>query len=125
MAYDLSTLLGTSAGAVTALGGLYTAARHLRYSVQAKKDRERQDILNKVNEEMAKLESKLEEKIRRLEEEFKNHKENLEKDLDYMRSSYNAEIKVLGDKIQLLREDLGAQHSQMISLLTKLVGNNN
>lgn len=124
MNIDPTTTLGSLAGAVTAISGIWAFVRHIKYSAIAKKDRERQDILDKANEEMGKIESKLNDKIRRLEEEFKNHKENLEKDLGFMRSTYNAEIRTLGDKIEALRENLEAQHSQLVNLLTKLVSKN-
>jgi len=121
MGFDLPTLLGTSAGAVTALSGIYAAYRHVRYGIQTKKDKERQDLLDKANEELAKVETKLREKISSLEQEFETHKTNLAKDLDYMKASYNAEVKILGEKIEDLRQDLNSQHSQMVALLTKLV----
>jgi hypothetical protein len=34
---------------------------------------------------------------------------------------YNAEIKVLGEKIENLRIDLQAQHANLVGLLTRLV----
>lgn len=121
MNMDIPTLLGASAGAMTALSGIYAAGRHIRYNLQAKKDRERQEILKKAEEELNKVQAELEKKISVLKQEFEAHKVGLSKDLDFMRSTYNAEIRQLGEKIEALREDLGAQHSQMVSLLTQLV----
>lgn len=121
MNLDPSTALASLAGTITACGSLYAGYRHLRYSIQDKKDRERQAILNKANEALAQVEAKLEKKISSLELEFETHKTNLSKDLDFMRSTYNAEIKVLGERIESLREDLVVQHSQLVNLLTKLV----
>ena len=65
--------------------------------------------------------SELDDKIKRLKDEFEAHKTNLDKDLDYMRASYNAEIRTLGEKIEALQKDLGQQHSQLVSLLMQLV----
>jgi chromosome segregation ATPase len=121
MNIDILTVLEASGGIISGAGSLWVGWRHIRYSAQAKKDRERQDILDKANEELGRVKRELESKIGSLKQEFENHKSNLVKDLDFMRSTYNAEIKVLGEKIESLREDLGQQHSQMVALLTKLV----
>lgn len=121
MNIDFPTILEASAGAITAVGGLWSAWRHIRYGMQAKKDRERQEILDKANEELFKVKVELEIKIKHLQEEFETHKESLGKDMDHMREIYNAEIRSLGEKIESLREDLGQQHSQMVALLTNLV----
>jgi predicted RNase H-like nuclease (RuvC/YqgF family) len=121
MIVDPSTLLGTSAGAITALGGLYTAFRHVRYGIQAKKDRERQAILDEANEQLVKIEARLELKIRNLQEEIESNKQNIDKDLSHMRQMYDGELKNLGNKIDELRRDLSDQHSSMVALLTRLV----
>jgi uncharacterized membrane-anchored protein YhcB (DUF1043 family) len=118
---DISTLLGTSAGAITAVSGLYAGWRHIRYSLAAKKDREKQAILDKAKDELDKVEAKLNEKIRLLHEEIEDHKQNITKDLGHMREMYDGELKNLGNKIDELRRDLSDQHSQMVALLTKLV----
>lgn len=121
MNFDLSTFLASSAAVATASSSIWLGYRHIRYSIQDKKDKERKAILDKANEELAKVESTLEEKIHHLKTEFEAHKVSLNKDLDFMRTTYNAEIKVLGEKIENLRQDLSTQHSQMVALLTKLI----
>ncbi len=121
MNIDFSTLLGSSAGAVTAMGGIWTAYRHVKFSLQAKKDRERQAILDKAKEELGRVEAKLELKIRSLQEEIEIHKQNMDKDLSHMREMYDGELKNLGNKIDELRRDLSDQHSSMVALLTRLV----
>lgn len=117
---DYAVLEG-AAGAVTAFGGLYAGARHLIVGHKRKKEEYRQSILNKANEEMAKIKTELEEKIKGLENELANQKENIYKDLGHLKEIYNAEIRTLGDKIDSLRSDLQDQHQSMVALLTKLV----
>lgn len=121
MAYDLSTLLEASGAVISGLGSVYVGIKHLKYSFQDKKSKERQAILDKANEELAKVEDKLNKKINSLQLEFETHKTSLSKDLDFMQSTYNAEIKVLGERIESLREDLVTQHGQLVNLLTQLV----
>ena len=121
MAYDLSTILASSAAAITAFSSVWVGLRHIKYSIQSKRDKECQAILDRANEELDKVEAKLGEKIRLLQEELKTHKENLDKDMNHMREIYDGELKNLGNKIDELRKDLSDQHSSMVALLTRLV----
>jgi ferritin-like protein len=121
MVLDIITLVEASAGAVTALSGTYAAWRHVRYSIQGKKDKERQAILSKAKEEIAKVEAKLEDKIKQIEIELENHKTNISKDFGFLKETYSSEVKNLGDKIETVREQLSQQHSQLITLLTRLI----
>jgi septal ring factor EnvC (AmiA/AmiB activator) len=121
MTVDLNTAVGICAGAVTAIGGVYTTIRHVIASSKRKKAEHSQAILNEAKTEMAKIEASLNEKIKNLEVELQNQKDNISKDLAHLKEIYGAEIKVLGDKIESLRSDLQDQHSSMVALLTKLV----
>lgn len=121
MVIDIVTASEVLGGGATALGALYTSFRHIRFSLQAKKDREKQAILSEAYKKMADVESDLNQKIKNLEIELEAQKINVHRDLDHMREIYNAEIKVLGEKIDSLRQDLQEQHASMINLLTKLV----
>lgn len=118
---DLNTLLEASAGAVTAFGGLYTGYRHIRYSIQAKKDKERQELLDKANEEMLKVKKDLEEKIQKLEAEVASQKENIYRDLGHLKEIYGTEMRVLSEKIDEIKSNLNDQHSAIVNLLTKLI----
>ena len=53
--------------------------------------------------------------------ELDTQKENVSRDLGHLREVYNAEIKVLGEKIENLRQDISQQHQALVGLLTKLV----
>lgn len=121
MTVDIGTALEGLAAAVTALGGLYTGVHKLNSSLKHKKERYRQAILDQAKEEMAKIRSELDEKLKDLESELANQKENVARDMDHMKETYNSEIRVLGGKIEELREQLNTQHSQLIGFLTKLI----
>ena len=123
MQIDISTAFEGLGGAVTAIGGIYAALRHLKYSSQNKKNNYRNQILEEGKAEIDKVKEQLEERIRLLEVELKNQKESVSKDFSHLKEVYNQEIRVLGEKIESLRTDLAAQHSNMVALLTKLVDN--
>jgi coenzyme F420-reducing hydrogenase alpha subunit len=118
---DINTLLEASAGAITAFGGLYTGYRRICTGIQFKKDRERQELLNRANEEMLKVKKELEEKIQKLEEEVKSQKENIYRDLGHLKEIYGAEMKVLSGKIDEIKLNLQDQHSAIMTLLTRLI----
>lgn len=118
---DIATAAEIAGGTITAVGGAYSLIRHMFYAAKSKKEQYKQDILKEAKEELSKVELSLNERIKSLEIELDNHKDNISKDLEHMREVYNAEIKVLGSKIDDLRQDLQAQHSSMVALLTKLV----
>lgn len=120
---NLNVVFGVAAGAVSAFGGIWAAYRHVVTSNKKKRKAEKDAILEQARSEMAKIEATLNEKIEDLETELQNQKESLSKDLSHLKEVYNAEIRVLADKIDDLRKDLSEQHSSMVALLTKLINN--
>ena len=121
MTVDLSTAVGILAGAVTAFGGLYTGARALMAASRRRKAEYRQGILDEAHIELSRVEVSMQEQVRVLTVELQNQKESISRDMDHMKEVYSSELKVLGEKIENLRQDLAAQHSGMVALLTKLV----
>jgi hypothetical protein len=121
MVIDISTVFEGAGGAITACGGLWAGYRHIRYSMQAKKDKYRQDIIDQAKEEMAKIKVGLENRIKVVEIELQTQKESVSKDLSHLKDSYTSEVKILGQRIEELRQDLVSQHSSLVALLTKLV----
>ncbi len=121
MTIDVSTAVGILAGAVTAFGGLYTGVRALLAASRRRKAEYRQAILDEAQIEMDKIEASMQEQVRALAMELETQKSSVARDMDHMREIYNSELKVLGQKIDDLKQDLAAQHSSMVALLTKLV----
>jgi len=88
-----------------------------------KKDREEHaaKILQEAKEEDNLLRIRLEAKITEIDAKVKNLETSVNKDIKHLQDVYSAEIKSLGEKIEVLRDELRDQHSQMVALLTKLV----
>lgn len=107
--------------ALTTLTGLIMSWQKIVKT--AKKDREEHaaKILQTAKEEDQLLKSKLEARIEKIDAQVKNLELNVNKDITHLKETYSAEIKVLGEKIEMLRDELRDQHSQMVALLTKLV----
>lgn len=89
----------------------------------AKKDREEHAarILQHAKEEDALLKAKLEARVEKLDAQLRNLELNVNKDITHLKDVYSAEIKNLGDKIDTLRDELHNQHSQMVTLLSKII----
>jgi hypothetical protein len=122
MQFDVPTMVEALGSLVAVIGGLYTTYRHISLSLKIKKENEKQAILDEAKTELDKVSIELNEKIKDLEIELALAKENITKDFVHMKEIYSAEINELGSKIEALRQDLQSQHSQMIELLTRLVG---
>jgi polyhydroxyalkanoate synthesis regulator phasin len=123
MPFDLPTLLETTGAAITGLAGAYKAVRHISSRMKKSRESYKQDIIGQAKEEMGKIERSLEAKIKILEVELETQKLNVFKDFSHFKETHNSEIKVLGEKIENLREDLAAQHQSLVNLLTRLVDN--
>ncbi len=118
---DLNTIMGIAAGAVTVVGGAYAIIRKYTLAKAIQQEEYRESILRKAKEEADKIKDGLEDRINKVEAEIKSQKEGVAKDFAFMKSSYQSEVKTLGDKIEDLRTQLNNQHSDLIALLTKLV----
>ena len=121
MTIDLNTAVESFAGVVTAVGSVYGAVRHFMISSKRKRESYQQFILEKAKEELTKVELSLNDKIKVLELDLANHKESISNDIFHMKEVYNTEIKVLGQRIEELRQDLSQQHQGLVNLLTRLI----
>jgi len=121
MAMDVIGIAEAVGGVATAVGSIYAGAKTIIASSRRKKEAHKQEILKQAAEEMYKIKAELESKIKDLQVELEATKENISRDMSHMREVYNAEIRVLGGKIDDLRNDLSDQHQSMVNLLTKLV----
>ena len=118
---DVNIALEAGAGAITAIGGIYTFIRRWIHHSQEKRDKYRQDILHHARAEAEKVREELDEKIQKLEAEIEAQKQDIYKDIGYLKETHSAEIRNLTEKIDNLREDLKVQHVSILNLLTKLV----
>jgi hypothetical protein len=118
---DVNTTMEAAGTLIAAVAGAYTTIQHVRSRMQKKKEKYRQDLLDEAKEESRKFKEELEIKIKALEVEFQAQKVSVSKDLEFFKASHNAEIKVLGEKIEALRSDISMQHQSLVNLLTKLV----
>ncbi len=121
MIIDIPTAVETVAGVTTAIGAVWTSVRHMQNAAKLRKEKEKEHILALAKEEIDKVEAQLKEKIDQLEIELEVQKKSVEQEFGHIKEIYGAEIRSLGEKIEGLRQDLSAQHANMINLLTKLV----
>jgi formylmethanofuran:tetrahydromethanopterin formyltransferase len=118
---DPNIALEAAAGAITAIGGVYTAVKKWIKHSADKKEKYKQDILSQARSETEKFKVELEEKIEKLETEIETQKQSIYKDIGFLKESYSNEIKNLTEKIDNLRDELKTQHTGILSLLTKLI----
>jgi CII-binding regulator of phage lambda lysogenization HflD len=78
-------------------------------------------ILQIAKEDDNSLKARLEARIAEIDTKVKTLEISVNKDITHLKETYSAEIKVLGEKIETLRDELRNQHSQMVTLLSKLI----
>ncbi len=115
--YNLTPL----AVAVTTLGGAWLTIRKIAKDAEKSKKEQAAEILQEAKEADSELRIKMDAKIHALEAKLKSVELSFNKDIDHLKESYSAELKNLSEKIEQLREQLNAQHSQLLSFLTKLI----
>lgn len=111
------------AGAITVIGGSWLTVRKIQKDAQAQKKEQAAEILQAAKEEIALKEKDLQARLNALDTRMDTLESSVDKDLHHLRETYNGEIRNLGQKIEDLRSELRNQHTQMVSLLTKMIDN--
>lgn len=110
--------------AVAITGTIFEMIRRSHGIIERRNERKKQEIIKIARFEANEVRRSCEEKLKDLEIQLQIQKDNVAKDLVHLKETYNAEIKVLGEKIETLREDLSNQHQNLVALLTKLIDSN-
>jgi hypothetical protein len=110
-------ILGTILVIVTIV---VTWQKIVKNAKKAKED-ERATNLAAAKEADRLIRTQLEAKIEKLESQLNNLEISVTKDLIHLKDNYTSEIKNLGDKIEVLRDELNQRHSTLIDLLSKIV----
>jgi hypothetical protein len=109
------------ASTLVAAGGIYSGVRSLLSAYRRKKSVYRQAILDEAQQHAELMKIELEAKIKSALDEIQNIKNSVEGDLSNLKNNHSIELKNLGEKVQLLREELQDQSRGILALLTKLV----
>jgi peptidoglycan hydrolase CwlO-like protein len=116
-----SSVLGAVVGAIGALLAIAVSFSKLKTSWQ-------KEIEEKIRSEVENARSIAEGDLRAVDlkldalaKDISNLEYKVEKDIEHVKTIYNSEIKQLAGKIEELREEVRHQHSQLVSLLTRLV----
>lgn len=119
---EFNALLPT-AGVIITLGTAWLTIRKIAKEAAKTKKEQAAEILQQAKEEIAIKEREIHAQLKENENRIEALEKSVEKDLQHMRETYNGEIRNLGQKIEDLRSELRNQHTQMVSLLTKMIEN--
>lgn len=111
------------AGAFSVIGGAWITIRKIQKDAEESKKKHATEILESAKEEILLKEKDLQAQLVAIKVRIDSLESNVEKDLQHLRETYNGEIRNLGQKIEDLRSELRNQHTQMVSLLTKMIDN--
>lgn len=114
------------------VGGFFKVSSMIKAEVTSKYDGILQAAAEKGNTEKEKLKNDLEGQIKEVKtdldsqikavhEKIAHNRRTNEIEIKYLQDLHETEIKSLGDKIEQLRDQLNDQHSQLVSLLSKLI----
>lgn len=117
---DLGSLTGP-AEIISALGGIVYTAQKIVKELKKAKEASSQKILNQAKAHADEVKLKLESEIANLESQLHNLKVNVEKDLSNLKENHTIELKNLSERVELLRNDLQIQTTQILNLLGQLV----
>lgn len=116
-----SQLLGPVIVALATILGLFLSVYKLKRGFKDELESETSKAIQNAKD-MAESDVKLLKlQIDNLSKEINRLDESFQKDVAHIRETYNSEIRNLGVKIEDLREEVRTQHSQLVTLLTKLV----
>jgi hypothetical protein len=116
-----SALIGQIIISLGSIASVFLTAQKLIRHLKSEKEKEIEQVLDKAMAELQKEKTLLEMKIQACFDENERLKESLEKEIEFTRSSYEMEVKNLGEKIESLKEEVRSQNTQILNLLAKLI----
>jgi len=116
-----SAMIGQMIIALGSIASVFLTAQKLVKHLKSEKEKEIEQVLDKAMAELQKEKTLLEMKIQACFDENERLRESLEKEIEFTRTSYEIEIKNLGDKIESLKEEVRSQNTQILNLLSKLI----
>jgi hypothetical protein len=120
--FSSDNMILASAGTITTLAGAAYAVLKVLRELKKVKKAETDRLIEECKELDSILRGKLEVRINILETQLHGLEASVNKDISNLKENHTLELKNLSDRIENLRDDLRGQHSQILNLLTKLVG---
>lgn len=114
-------IIGAVVGALGAIGTVTITFMKIKASFKKEIDEEIEQAITQARE-LADADIKaFNMRLDSISREISSLEGKVDKEIEHVKSIYNNEIRVLAEKIESLREEVRGQHSQLVSLLTKLV----
>lgn len=107
--------------ALSTLIGLYLSVAKIKAGFKEELQKETEKAIEYARDSAKSDIALLNTQIEGLSKEINRLEDSFNKDVSHIRETYNNEIRNLGHKIEELREEVRGQHSQLVTLLTKLV----
>ncbi len=120
---DVNHLIGPVLGALAAILGAAATFSKLKASFREELREETDKAIEYARDAARNDVELLKVQVENLSKEINRLEDSFQKDVAHIRETYNNEIRNLGNKIEELREEVRGQHSQLVTLLTKLVSN--
>lgn len=116
-----SAMIGQMIIALGSIASVFLTAQKLVKHLKSEKEKEIEQVLEKAMAELQKEKTLLDMKIQACFDENERLRESLEKEIEFTRTSYEIEVRNLGEKIESLKEEVRSQNTQILNLLSKLI----
>ena len=114
-------MIMSAVGALTALGTAWLTLAKISKAHHDAKALAKAEILQAAKEEVAMLKREIEAKFMLIENKIEQVKESTEQDFEHLKETHGNEMDNLSEKLELLRDDLKNQHSQIMALMGNLL----
>jgi hypothetical protein len=119
--WNQSNMIMSAIGALTAVGTAWLTIVKISKSHHDSKSLAKAEILQAAKEEVSSLKRELEAKFMLIENKIEQLQESTEQDFSHLKETHGNEMENLSEKLELLRDDLKSQHSQIMTLMTNLL----
>lgn len=115
------TIIGGVVAALSVVLGLLATIIKITRDIRKEREEENAKTLQQAKDFILIEVQNIKSEIINLENIIKNTEKSIDRDIEHVRETYNSEIKNLSDKVEQLREQITKSHSELISLISKMV----
>jgi len=116
--------IGPTLGGITAVATAWYSVQEVLKEYRRRRNSVSNEVLEKAKEYDAEIKRELKARIDLLEVDVHNLKESIQKDISNIKDNHALELKNLSEKIGAIRDQLNDQHSQLMSILVKMIDKN-
>ena len=117
-------MLGTVLISLGTIGSVVWTFTRLKKNFQDEIDAKTKNAIKLAEAAVDSKVQGVENQLEALKRDLENLETSVQKEISFVKATYNSEIKNLSDKIEHMRDELRSQHTNLLTLISKLVDSN-